>query len=653
MAGGIKIASLFASIGADTSGFVGGMSKTKGSLKGLASDFADFSVGVNQALEIATKVAQAMEQAYAALKEGAALEYADTRFKNLAESIGTTAYVLKNDMREATHGMMSDSELAASGADIMALGLAKDHDAVVRLSSVAGALSMDMNELVLTLTNQTTRRFDQLGVSVDGFDERVEKLKATGMSANDAFNEAFLQQAEAQIERVGSASDETIGDFKRLEAAQKTYMDGLKKDLAENAGWWTDFWTAVFNEGSERRNNRDVVAQMRELGILTETQTALLDNQTASYGTLSAGTKHFLEMSPEVMEMWDHYNTLITDYAMNAEDAAERTKYLYETFGIAAFADKTSDWADANYDLGYSYSDAAEEAGNLADEVESLALLSEENIEFQVKLSGATALTDNFTSIIGLAKNYDDIMGEMADISDERGRLLAGGISPMSAEVTGLNDKLRGLQDKMSDLANQMTLDMFQAAIVVGGVTDAEAAAYFQMAADMGIISQNASAAAILAYGNASATIGDMSFDAEGNITLDPEEALATIKMIEAIQIADLTGNINMTVRYYGTSGNFDPYEPGSGYTPPGGATGGYISQGGLITVGENGPELVYLPDNAQIIPHGRTNETIREISEGSAGEGGNTYNYYTLTMPTTSNPADVRTAFELMEAWT
>jgi hypothetical protein len=28
---------------------------------------------------------------------------------------------------------------------------------------------------------------------------------------------------------------------------------------------------------------------------------------------------------------------------------------------------------------------------------------------------------------------------------------------------------------------------------------------------------------------------------------------------------------------------------------------------------------------------------------------GGNVYN---LTMPTSSNPADVRTAFELMEAW-
>jgi hypothetical protein len=32
-----------------------------------------------------------------------------------------------------------------------------------------------------------------------------------------------------------------------------------------------------------------------------------------------------------------------------------------------------------------------------------------------------------------------------------------------------------------------------------------------------------------------------------------------------------------------------------------------------------------------------------------SSKKGGNVYN---LTMPTSNNPADVRTAFELMEAW-
>jgi hypothetical protein len=45
----------------------------------------------------------------------------------------------------------------------------------VRLSGVAAQLGMDVGEMTLALTNQTTRRFDQLGVSVDGFDERLRR----------------------------------------------------------------------------------------------------------------------------------------------------------------------------------------------------------------------------------------------------------------------------------------------------------------------------------------------------------------------------------------------------------------------------------------------------------------------------------------------
>ena len=77
-------------------------------------------------------------------------------------------------------------EAMALAADLLALGLAKNSDEAVRLAKVQSGLGMDMNQLVL-LTNQTTMRFDALGVSVDGFDEKVKQLKATGMSTNEAF----------------------------------------------------------------------------------------------------------------------------------------------------------------------------------------------------------------------------------------------------------------------------------------------------------------------------------------------------------------------------------------------------------------------------------------------------------------------------------
>ena len=108
-------------------------------------------------------VGLAVKEVYDGIKEGAELEYARTRFDNLASSIGTVSDALLGDLRDATKGMMSDAELVAGAADFMALGLAKSHDEVVRLTSVAGSLGMNMNQLVLTLTNKTTMRFDALG----------------------------------------------------------------------------------------------------------------------------------------------------------------------------------------------------------------------------------------------------------------------------------------------------------------------------------------------------------------------------------------------------------------------------------------------------------------------------------------------------------
>jgi hypothetical protein len=65
-------------------------------------------------------------------------------------------------------------------------------------------------------------------VSVDGFDEKVKMLKASGMDANAAFTEAFLQQAEQQIATVGSVTEQTISSFKRFEASLQNFGNVAK-----------------------------------------------------------------------------------------------------------------------------------------------------------------------------------------------------------------------------------------------------------------------------------------------------------------------------------------------------------------------------------------------------------------------------------------
>jgi hypothetical protein len=177
------------------------------------------------------QVYQAFKKTYEFAREGAELEFTIGKFDRLSESIGTTTDALLKDLKEATDGTMSDMELMGAATDFMTLGLAKSHDEVVRLSTVSSQLGMDMNQLVLTLTNQTTMRFDALGVAVDGFDEKVKALKDSGMDANAAFTEAFLQQAEEQIAKVGSVTDETLGSFMRFEAA----IDNLATKAKMNA----------------------------------------------------------------------------------------------------------------------------------------------------------------------------------------------------------------------------------------------------------------------------------------------------------------------------------------------------------------------------------------------------------------------------------
>ena len=134
---------------------VGDTGKTaQGGVKGFG---ASLSSVIGTAALVAGGVAavsMALKEVYETAKEGAQLEYARTKFDNLAESIGTVSDALLIDLKEATHGTVSDAELVASAANFMALGLADTHEEVVRLTRVAGALGMNMNQLVLTLTTR-------------------------------------------------------------------------------------------------------------------------------------------------------------------------------------------------------------------------------------------------------------------------------------------------------------------------------------------------------------------------------------------------------------------------------------------------------------------------------------------------------------------
>lgn len=248
------------------------------------------SVSLQAWMQIADRVIDTAKEIYKLARAGAELELVETRFDRLADSIGTTSEVLLTDLRDATQGLYSDAELMASASDLMALGLANSHDEAVRLAAVSAGLNMNMNQLVLTLTNMTTMRFDALGVRVDGFKDKVKALEAAGLSADAAFKEAFLQQAEEQLQRVGHAADTSLGSFMRLESQMKNNSDRAKeltaqalapliKSIADSYQMTNDYSTALRNLDPELANIYDkhkvLTPEMRNLIAASERGAAM------------------------------------------------------------------------------------------------------------------------------------------------------------------------------------------------------------------------------------------------------------------------------------------------------------------------------------------------------------------------------------------
>lgn len=178
--------------------------------------------------------------AMAALSEGAALSAARDKFDNLAASINTTGDALLGVMREATSGMMTDAELVASATDLMSLGLAKNEDQVKRLSSVISTLGWDMQQVVLTMANNSTARLDALGLSMESVTGRAKELKDAGMSMDEAFDLAVLEAGEAKIALLGNTADTTAGKIQQMgvmvENAGNQFKVAFAEGMAESIG---------------------------------------------------------------------------------------------------------------------------------------------------------------------------------------------------------------------------------------------------------------------------------------------------------------------------------------------------------------------------------------------------------------------------------
>jgi hypothetical protein len=586
----------------------GDLSKVKADVKSVGDagtqakgGVEGFSAGLGSVLSKAALVAGAvagvglaMKEVYETAKEGAELEYARTRFDNLASSIGTVSDALLGDLRDATKGMMSDAELVAGAADFMALGLAKSHDEVVRLTSVAGALGMNMNQLVLTLTNQTTMRFDALGVSVDGFDAKVKALEASGLSANEAFTEAFLQQAEEQIEKVGAKAETSAGQVQIMESAFKNLGDAIKLTMADAMDGLAPALTTLADHMTENvqvgQQWKSVIDQLKE----------------AKDKDLISGTE---------------YNAILREIgvhsgmgAVTAEQLAVAQEELARVMGYSTAE------MEGNADAANGVAEANQNAASATESVRDAT-------------NDANAAMQRYTSSLLFKIASEGLSSEGAY------RL---------AEAMGLVDKNTVAATKQTNVYKQML--------------------------DSGMISQRQYNALIADLDD---KISNLPEGKELTVTANTEEVLDVLAEIEMRKFKPKSLTVDVELDTSAVDGYRPPTKYGTiTYLPSQGmnqAVGGPVTGGNPYTWQEYGYRgELFIPSvdgfvlsradaeralaralygGESAIDPEAIGKAIAKALSGITGnkQGGNVYN---LTMPTSNNPADVRTAFELMEAW-
>lgn len=442
-----------------------GLEKKFGAIKGVLAGTTAAFAAVGTAVVV-------LKKGWEFGKEGAELLAVQGKFDNLTASIGTTSDALLGDLREATRGMLTDAELVASATDIMSLGLAKNHDDVVRLSRVASGLGMDMNQLVLTLTNQTTMRFDALGVKVDGFDAKVQALKATGLSAEEAFGEAFLQQAEAQLALVGERADTDAGAIQQMEVAVKNLGDELKVGLAPAVAAVARAITDMIRgtEDEEEAINKhasgvdlltttydDYLKKLQEVAGEQGYTVTEIDGALRMFNSSGMDVTYMLQgFSSSAYDADQHLSNLAKQY----RDTAPAAKDYAGATADAAGA--TADAAGAQQDLNGALLDAQSVMKDYSKEL--LFKIASEGLNEQAALDLAFAmgLVDDKTAfatikVDELTTKYDLNKNGAIDAGKEAA-LYAGAVRALADEIARLEDKTVELTVHVSATGNLTAL---------------------------------------------------------------------------------------------------------------------------------------------------------------------------------------------------
>jgi hypothetical protein len=575
-----------------------------GSLNSLRHNWMNVAFAIGGVVAVSAGV----KKLYELGRAGAEIEYTTTRFARLSEEVGTTSGVFINQLRRATKGTMSDAALMKQSGDLMALGLANTTDEAIRLSAVATALNMDMGQLNLTLANESTRRFDQLGVGLTGFKDKLQAIKDTGVGQHEAFKLAFLQQAEEQVLRVGNAADSSLGSYNRLGASWGNFANAVKQSMTETF--------IPFNAwaGGALDKQTQMTQAMTAYGAFLRSNPQVMDTGYGRQYRVSA-TPPSLAFGASYVQYQQQalaYAAAQNAPTLNALGAGTSGRRRYATPTAAEAVSGGAALDTTNYaavlNVGTSLT---EMTAKYNDALNQLAeKLIDQPKKFGASKDQAAGLTANLTGLNDMTGQYNSQLAQMLiQLTDAE-----GSYGKNAARVRELREGINKLQAEAAKANDEMLLGTMKNA----GATDEQQAGFARAS---GLISEQAFQQAV-----ALTRISDAYLNNKISAQQAADAAHGVQKGLSEIEGFNAIAYVDVFIRVHGSMPNINM--PGnlaaSGGTVARRALGGPVNPGGIYGVTEYGEPEVFNSGGKQYLLAGRGGYV--SPSRSSGGGGGDAY---------------------------
>jgi hypothetical protein len=601
--------------------------EAQGGVKGFGASLTSMMGTAALVTGAVVAVGAAIKQVQDAAKEGAAFQRMEDASGSLARSLDADMGVIMDALREASLGMVSDFDLMQSASRAMMLGVSADSGELAQLMEVAALRGRAMglsttqafNDIVTGIGRASPLILDNLGIVIDAESRYKAYAEAIGKTSEEltkaektqALLNGVLESSAGLLEETGGLTVDNAGKWEQMAAAQKNYFDNTKSDIADATSWWAEFWTGVFNRGIE---SQEAMNKAQEYGISLYKETPPAINAVT-------------EETNNLIGSYDRYGR----YVSAASDNLGRQRYETD------LVKKSNEELNAEFIAYEATIDMTAEsliaqsiAAKRAEEANKNAAVAQQ------------AVTDATNDAESAMRSYSESL--LFKIASE-------GLSADAAYDLAV---AMGLVDKNTVAATKQ-VNVYKDLLDAGLITQAQ---YNLLVRDLADDIEN------LPEGK--------TLEIDDNI----DDVLADLAELETWKMKPIPIKLNLD------TSAVDNYHPPTmtgtvTYLPVHGmnnAVGGAVQGGQPYTWQEYGyrGELFVPSADGFIMSRADAERALSKALTGQnsgdgidadavgkavadaliragGGKGGNVYN---LTMPTSSNPADVRTAFELMEAW-